>query len=77
MHLYTDAIPKKSSSFLFTEYVHPRKLKQFLPLEVHTKKEEGPMVPQYIIFILLNSSRLLLQQELNYTSDATKNLKHS
>ncbi len=68
---------QRNSSFLFTEYVHPRKLKQFLPLEVHTKKEEGPMVPQYIVFILLNSSRLLLQQELNYTSDAAENLKHS
>ncbi len=68
---------QRNSSFLFTEYVHPRKLKQFLPLEVHTQKEEGPMVPQYVVFILLNSSRLLLQQELNYTSDVAKNLKHS
>jgi len=68
---------QRNSSFLFTKYVHPQKLKQFLPLEVHTKKEDGPMVPQYIVFMLLNSSLLLLQQELNYTSDAVENLKHS
>jgi hypothetical protein len=63
---------QRNSSFLFTEYVHPRKLKQFLPWEVHTPPKESPKVPQYIVFILLNSSRLLLQQELNYASDATE-----
>jgi len=30
-----------NSSFLFTKYVHPRELKQFWPLEVHTKKRRG------------------------------------
>jgi len=60
------------SSFLFIEYVHPQKLKQFWSLEVHTKKKRVLMVPQHIVFILLDSSHSVQQQELYYTSDAAE-----
>jgi len=75
MHLYTDVIPKKFFILIHRMYTSSKAQTILAIRSSHQKK--SPMVPQYIVFILLNSSRLLLQQELNYTSDATKNLKHS
>ncbi len=68
---------KRNSSFSFTECVHPRQLKQFLPSAVHKKKEEGPIVPPCTVLPLPNSSCLFLQQELNSTSDVAENSQYS
>jgi hypothetical protein len=60
---------KRSSCILFTEYTHPRRYKRFLQ-QIH-KKKRSPKVPRFLASSLSRPS-ILLQQKLNYPSDAAE-----
>jgi len=77
MHLYTDAIPRKFFILIHKICTSSRAQAILAIRSSHKKKKRVLMVPQYIVFVLLDSSHSLLQQELNYTSDAAENLKHN
>ncbi len=70
MHFHTDATSKEIFDSHSQKRVHPRQLKQFSPSAVHKTRRWSDPSPSPLL--LLNSSRLFLQQELHSTSDAVE-----
>jgi hypothetical protein len=72
-YFHTDAIFKEEILHAsFTEQVHPRQLKQFLPSAVHNNKRRVSDHSLMYSLPLPNVSGLLQQHELNSTSDAAE-----